>query len=63
MFYNDKNKYCVEDIKEKACYVALDYKEELSKGIEPYNYTLPDNKNLCISEERIKHLKHFLNLL
>lgn len=53
MFYNDKNKSCVEDIKEKACYVALDFEEE-SKYIETYDYTLPDNKNLAIKEERIK---------
>lgn len=53
MFYNDKNKYCVEDIKEKACYVALDFGEEL-KYIESYDYTLPDNKNLYVKEERIR---------
>ena len=53
MFYNDKNKCCVEDIKEKACNVALDYEEEL-KYLEFYEYTLPDNTNLIIKEERIK---------
>ena len=53
MFYNDKTKSCVEDIKEKACYIALDFQEEL-KGIESYYYALPDDKNLIINEERIK---------
>ena len=60
MFYNDKNKYCVEDIKEKACYVALDFGEEL-KYIESYDYTLPDNKNLSVNEERIRASEAFFN--
>ena len=51
MFYNDKNKFCVEDIKEKACYVALDYGYEY---VEPYSYSLPDNKDLIIGRERIQ---------
>ena len=53
MFYNSKYKSSIEDIKEKACYVALDFEEELY-GIEQYDYTLPDNKQLILKEERIK---------
>lgn len=51
MFYNDKNKNYVEDIKEKACYVALDYEKEF---VETFNYTLPDNKDIDIRNERIQ---------
>lgn len=58
MFYNDKNKFCVEDIKEKACYVALDYGYEY---VEPYSYTLPDNKDLIIGRERIQATEALFN--
>lgn len=52
MFYNDKNKSSVEDIKEKACYVALDFDDEI-KSVEPFTYTLPDNKDITVRDERI----------
>ena len=40
-------------IKEKACYVALDYKEEL-KDFEPYEYELPDGSKIIVNNQRIK---------
>ena len=43
----------IKIIKEKCCYVALDYEEELKK-VEPYNYELPDGTNISIKEQRIK---------
>ncbi len=53
MFYNSKYKSCMDDIKEKSCYVALDFEEEL-KFVCSYDYLLPDNENLIVNEERIK---------
>ena len=50
-YYNDKNKIIVENIKEKACYVALNYEEE---KVEPYHYDLLDNTDLIIEKERIQ---------
>ena len=43
----------IKIIKEKCCYVALDYEEELKK-VESYNYELPDGTNISIKEQRIK---------
>ena len=42
-----------QNIKEKECYVALDYKEEV-KSIEPFEYELPDGSHIIIEDERIK---------
>ena len=42
-----------QNIKEKACYVVLDYKEEV-KSIEPFDYELPDGSHIIIEDERIK---------
>lgn len=53
MFYNSKYKPCMEDIKEKSCYVALDFQDESIFG-EPYDYLLPDNEHLIVNEERFK---------
>ena len=46
-------KEIIKEIKEKACYVALDYNEEL-KNIKEFNYELPDGTNVDIKEQRIK---------
>lgn len=48
----------VQDIKENLCYVALDYKKELtalsrSKQLGK-TYTLPDGKQIALSEKLIK---------
>ena len=53
MFYNSKYKSCMEDIKEKSCYVALDFEEEFGI-VDSYDYLLPDNENLIVKEERFK---------
>ena len=52
---NDDNneKKIVENIKEKACYVALDYEEEL-KSCKPYKYELPDGNHIIVENQRIK---------
>ena len=52
-FSTSSEKEITKSIKEKACYVALDYEEELKK-IEPYVYELPDGENIVIKEQRIK---------
>ena len=43
----------VKSIKEKACYVALDYEEEI-KSIEPFDYELPDGTHCITKDERIR---------
>lgn len=43
----------VRDIKEKACYVALDFEEEL-KSVKPFEYELPDGNNVIIKDQRIR---------
>ena len=53
MFYNSKYKSCMEDIKEKSCYVALDFEDEFGI-VDSYDYLLPDNENLVVKEERFK---------
>ena len=49
---NEKNFYA-KFIKEKACYVALDFEEEL-KTVEPFDYELPDNTHVIIKDQRIR---------
>ena len=43
----------IKDIKEKACYVPLEYEEEL-KSVEPFEYEMPDGEKLTIKDERIR---------
>ena len=43
----------VKDIKEKACYVALDYDEEF-KCFEPFDYELPDGNHVIIKDQRFR---------
>ena len=52
---NDDNneKKIIETIKEKACYVALNYEEEL-KSYKPFNYELPDGNQIIVGDQRIK---------
>ena len=42
-----------KSVKEKSCYVALDFEEEL-KLVEPYVYELPDFNPIIIKEPRIR---------
>ena len=51
-FYTTSSKEIAKDIKEKACYAALYYEDEI-KYIEPFDYELPDGKHLIIKEPRI----------
>lgn len=53
MPYNSKYKSCMEDIKEKSCYVALDFEDEFGI-VDSYDYLLPDNEKLIVKEERFK---------
>ncbi len=53
-----QNKSIAEDIKEKACYVALDYEKEI---VEPFSYILPDNKKIIIGKERIQASETLFN--
>ena len=46
-------KKIVESIKEKVCYVALDFEEEL-KYVEPVDYELPDGTHVTIKDQRIR---------
>ena len=43
----------VKLIKEKVCYVAPDFDEEL-KCVEPYDYELPDGTHVIIKDQRIR---------
>ena len=50
---NSKKKLILQIIKEKICYVALDYEAEL-KSLEPYDYDLPDGNHIIIKDQRIR---------
>jgi actin len=52
-FSTPSEKRFVESIKEKACYVALDFDEDL-KSVEPFDYKLPDDTYIIIKDQRIK---------
>ena len=52
-FTSESEKKIVQTIKENACYVALNYEDEL-KSVKPYEYKLPDGTNVFIKEQRIK---------
>ena len=49
----DEEKDISEKAKVKACYVALDFQSEL-KYVEPFEYTLPDGKDIFIRDQRIR---------
>ena len=42
-----------KEIKEKACYVALDFEEEM-KSVEIFDYELPDGNKVVIEDQRIR---------
>ena len=52
-FYTKQEKYIVQAIKEKTCYVALDFEDELHY-VEPFDYELPDGNLVIIRDQRIK---------
>ena len=52
-FSNTSEKEIVKEIKEKSCYVALDFEEEL-KSVEPFDYKLPDGTQVIIKDQRIR---------
>ena len=58
---DQKKPSIIKDIKEKACYVALNVDEEL-KSVKPYEFTLPDKTKVLIKEERIKAPEALFNL-
>ena len=52
-FSTSAEKEIVKDIKEKCCYVALDFDEEL-KTVEEMSYELPDGKVIKVKDQRIR---------
>ena len=52
-FSTTAEKEIVKAIKEKSCYVALDFEEEL-KNVEPYDYELPDGNHIIVKDQRIR---------
>jgi actin len=52
-FSTTAEKEIIKAIKEKSCYMALDYQEEL-KSVEPYDYELPDGTHVIVKDERIR---------
>ena len=51
-FYN-ASRGISRDIKEKSCYVSLNYEEEI-KSVEKFDYELPDGTHIFPKENRIK---------
>ncbi|XP_078054854.1 actin-5-like [Mustelus asterias] len=49
--FHEKGKYLVEDIKQKCCYVTIDYANE---GTHLVDYELPDGHIITIGTERFK---------
>ena len=52
-FTTRAEKEIVKSIKEKSCYVALDFEEEL-KSVEPFDCELPDGTHEFIKNQRIR---------
>ena len=52
-FSTSAEKEIVKSIKEKACYVALDFEEEL-KSVETFDYELPDGTLVMVRDQRIR---------
>ena len=46
-------KRIAKQIKERVCYVAFDFCDELN-CVEPYDYELPDGTNVILKDQRIK---------
>uniref|UniRef100_UPI00398F417A uncharacterized protein n=1 Tax=Pristiophorus japonicus TaxID=55135 RepID=UPI00398F417A len=54
--FHEKGRYIVEDIKQKCCYVAVDYEKETNLTDQEYlvDYELPDGHVITIGKERMK---------
>ena len=52
-FSTSYDKQIAKAIKEKVCYIALDFEEEL-KTVEPFDYELPDGTHILIKNQRIR---------
>ena len=52
-FTTPAEKEIVKTIKEKSCYVALDFEDQL-KYVEPYSYELPDQTHVVVKNQRIR---------
>ena len=52
-FSTSSEKEIVKEIKEKSCYVALNFEKELH-SVEPYSYELPDGTHVIIKDQRIR---------
>ena len=48
----EREKEIAKDAKEKACYVSLNFKEELN-SLEYFEYELPDDSSIFIKDQRI----------
>ena len=58
--FSNQEKLKVRNIKEKACYVALDFKDSI-KSIEPFYYELPDGNKLFLKNKESYALKDYSN--
>lgn len=52
-FSTSAEKEIVKNIKEKACYVALNFENE-KKNVDFFDYELPDGNNIVIKDQRIR---------
>ena len=52
-FTTTAEKEIVKAIKEKTCYVALDFEDEIT-SVEPFDYELPDGQHVVIKDQRIR---------
>ena len=53
-------KEIAREIKEKTCYVTLDFEEEL-KSFKPFDYILPDGNHIIIKDQRIRSTEALFN--
>jgi len=56
----EREKEIAKKAKEEACYVSLNFKEEL-KSLESFEYKLPDDSSIFIKDQRIKCCEALFN--